>query len=855
MRIFKGLTPSGDEETLINATRNVVSELYRIPAPRSLCETHIDEEDYQWLQRWSRRLSGWRVQRWLDGISSRQIALNVSGRNLTYSEAFGCMFLLIASEAARREANEGQVWSTVRQQFQGSAERVLFSQGHPREPLKDAMEASARKLRLRHIYGREGTQEYYIGVYLQFGFTRKGMARLPHWLAGQGMSESVQYLADGSLRSASFVELWDALKNFRKNNITESNARAALGKNPWTLLSWTDELIKRARERLDLGTSDPVQAAESEQVPPEFIATPRLRWDNSSKPEFVSHIENLADIELDSGRYLIQSGKTTLAMLFRNSDGSYSVNPEEIILPTHSHELMVNMVDDLGHSPANQLVMLWDPTEEVSIFDLSTGRSISEDSRLASGKEYGLLLSNDLEVAPAGLPFHNVGGSSRSKRIYRVAELANRPVSVKLSDEIIWKSEPGLKPDKPSSIEPPNWTKDMNVQVMPSNQIDLANALPVSLSIAGIDEEVSLTYIRVGAQPLDFVKSENGAYDSVPFDILARLSPKTATPAFEVKVGLRRNGEHESVARSLVLSVKGVLRMTNSGWQAVSPSESQSTSEAKQSAYRILYPGIGDRKDFALMEGSVFLSKLWTIPRPIHSIGGYGAPLGVRRPYNWVSDRDLLTVVEEVYDQGVVETAIAGQSGILRIYLNQPLEPGELHKMVFWNPGNPSDFLSAEELVSHPDDALDIWDVRCPDSFVSENGFIAISYDGARIGAYWMSSPYLGMVMQPDALETAAMLRWMRAPILSQSWSDEVRGLAYLHPAHTLKAWLDESGLPAGIYHGPEGEQWKSAIRRIFSAWNPDRRTALSVLRELGQDNGGQNVCRHFRNSSDSTRF
>ena len=287
--------------------------------------------------------------------------------------------------------------------------------------------------------------------------------------------------------------------------------------------------------------------------------------------------------------------------------------------------------------------------------------------------------------------------------------------------------------------------------------------------------------------------------------------------------------------------------MTDTGWQAVSPSESLSTSEAKQSAYRILYPAISDRKDSALMEGSVFLSKLWTIPRPIHSIGGYGAPFGVRRPYNWVSDRDLLTVAEEVYDQGVVETAIVGQSGILRIYLNQPLEPGELHKMVFWNPGKTPTLLPAQEYVAHPDDAPDIWDVRHPDSFIAEDGFIAISYDGARIGAYWMSSPYLGMVKQPDALETAAMLRWMRAPILSQSWSDEVRGLAYLHPAHTLKAWLDESGLPAGIYHGSEGEQWKSAIRQIFSAWNPDRRTALSVLRELGQENGGQNVLQAFQ--------
>ena len=131
MRIFKGLTPSSDEETLLNAVRNMASELYRIPAPRSLCEIQIDEEDYQWLRQWARRLTGWRVQRWLDGISSRQIALNVREWNLTYSEAFGCMFLLIASEAARREANEGQVWTQSANSFRDPPKGSCSLRGTP----------------------------------------------------------------------------------------------------------------------------------------------------------------------------------------------------------------------------------------------------------------------------------------------------------------------------------------------------------------------------------------------------------------------------------------------------------------------------------------------------------------------------------------------------------------------------------------------------------------------------------------------------------------------------------------------------------------------------------------------------
>ena len=846
MGIFRGLTPSGDEETLISAARNVASELYRTPAPRSLCEIQIDEEDYHWIRQWARRLVGWRVRRWLDGISSRQIALNVSGRNLTYSEAFGCMFLLTASEAARREANEGQVWSTVRQQFQGSAERVLFSQGHPREPLKDAMEASARKLRLRHVYGREGTQEYYIGVYLQFGFTRKGVVRLPYWLAGQAMSESIRYLigeGDKALQSTSFTELWDALKNFRRNNITREHAHAVLEKSPWILPDWTSDLLTRARERLELGTSEAGQTSETEieQAPPQFLSAPRLRWNSPSQPTFVSHIQNLADLELDSDRYLINSGSKTLSRLFRNDDGSYNPNPEEIVIPTESPELMLTMVDDLGDSPASQLVTLWDPTEEVTIFDLSTGRSISEDSRLASGKEYGLLLSNDLELAPAGLPFHSVGGNSHSKRLYRVTELANRPVSVSLGGDSIWQSQPGT--ELPAAIEvEPDWAKSVTVVLRPSNQIDLANLSPVSLYISDLDDETHVTYVRAGAQPLDFEKSNTGAYITAEFDLFDRLLPKTATPSFQIKLGLRRDNDEVGVMRSLVLSIMGVMRMTDSGWHTVNASESLSVADANRNACRLIHRSVGKSNDLALMEGSVFLSRLWTIPRPIHSIGGYGAALGVRSPYNWVRDHHLLTVANEVYDRGVVETMIAGQNGTLRIYLNQPLEPGELHKMVFWTPGKSPTLLPAQVSVTCPDDALDIWDVRCPEEFMDEEVFIAISYSGARIGAWWPVFPYqvFAGVEPVDARETAAMLRWIHAPILSTAWFDEVRAFAHHHPAHTLKAWLEEDGLPDGLDHGAEGEAWRAAVRQVFSEWTPDARSAQPVLGGLGQ--GGSSI-------------
>ena len=211
------------------------------------------------------------------------------------------------------------------------------------------------------------------------------------------------------------------------------------------------------------------------------------------------------------------------------------------------------------------------------------------------------------------------------------------------------------------------------------------------------------------------------------------------------------------------------------------------------------------------MEGAVFLRRLWKTPRPFDSVGGYGAPLSVRAPYNWVESNNLLTIADEVYDPGVIETSLFDDRGFIRLWLSQPLEPGDLHNVAFWTPGAPPVISPAQETVSHPDGALHIWDVPCPDWFSDYEGFVAISYDGVRLGGRWRAVPYLAMIDDDAlALETAAMLRWMRAPIVSQSWVDDVRVFAHRHPAAALRAWLGDDGLPDSLSHADMSEHWTS---------------------------------------------
>ena len=843
MRVFEGISQEG-ETTLVSAAAAVVERLSGLHAPRSLCEIRTDEDDYRWLCAWAQKLRPQQVRRWLDGLTSHRVT-DVGGYNLTYSEALGCMFLLLASETARREASEGFVWSAVRKSYPKLIESRLFIQGHPKATLKDAMEASARKLNLRNVYGQEGTQEYYLSIYLQFGFTRKGMARLPHWLAGQGTSESIQYLTGmrgHANRSESFVAFWDVLRNYRRNNITADHARSAVMSSPWVLPEWADDLLKRSQDRPELGTADPGRLVETEETPPEFLSPPILRWDMPAASEFVCDIVNLADFDLTADRYVVRSGKQVLARLFESRDGGYRSDPEQLVIPAAHPEFTATIVDDAGDSPGSQLVTLWDSMEEVELFNLNTGRLVPESDgfQLGSGSRYGLLASADLEVEPAGLRFHLVGSGDYPKKLYLVEGGATQDVSVRLEGEEIWRS--GSPASGRDTRVEPDWAASVTPQLTPSNRLDLSGDPSVSVSVFGLDDDTSVTYVRIGARPLGFERLEDGAFCTENFNILSLLSPKSANPGLEVKIGLRRQDERANVTRNLALQISGALRFTADGWQSVPPSDPMPASDAKQYAYRILPPPSDRRGDLALMEGPVLLRRLWTMPRPFDSIGGYGAPLSVRAPYNWVERDDLLTISDEVYDPGFIEAYLADSEGSVTLWLSQPLEPGELHSVAFWSPGAPPFISPAQGAVSHPDGSLDVWDVQCPEWFSDSEGLVAISYDGVRLGGNWPAVPFeIAAVDDGGALQTAAMLRWLHAPIVSRAWIEPIRKFAHRHPAAALRAWLGDDGLPDTLSHADMSDHWMSAVRQIFSEWTPSASEAVSILNELGQEAGQGN--------------
>lgn len=833
MKIFAELTPSPRDDALIAAAQAVVARLRPLKTPRSLCEIAIDAGDCAWLNEWANSLRPSATVRWMDGIKSRNVALQADGINLTYAESFGCLFLLLASETARRESSEGRVWADIRKPYPRHVESALFLQGQPRDILKDAMESAARKLRLRNVYGQAGTQEYYLTAYLQFGFTRRGFnSRLPEWLAGQGTPESVQRLlgiGGDPLASQSFIDLWDVLRNYRKkNNITETSARARIAASAWTLPEWTDDLLKQARAKKNLGTADIERNSDIEEPPPpEFLGAPKLRWSPPDAPEFVCEIENLADFDLTSDRYLIQSGGATLARIYRAEDGSYRPEPAAITFSLDSPDRMASLADDLGDSPANQAVALWDPMEDVEAFDLRDGNRVKDawEGKIANGREYGLLLSADLEVQPADMAFHTVGGS---KKLY-LYRADSGGAKAFLQGEELWSS---IRSEPKPPLPEPDWAKSVSVQVEPNNRINLSESTVRKLRIYGLGLETRLGYVRIGPAPLDFREDGYGEYATSEFDVLPFCLRGASPFELEVRLGLRNDFDQTHLKRTMFLTAEGALRLSEDGWQVVYPDDPMSASDAKRYAYRI-FPPQSHRRDLALMEGPLFLRRLWTRPRPLDSIGGYGDKLGVRAPYNWDWDGYLVTLSNETRDPGVI-TSLLGLGGDLLLSLSQPIEPGAAHSVIIWTPGDSPEILNARESVA-PLDGQRIWRISAPTRTYNETSFIAIAYNGARIGAKYPDYPHLPLIASDaEASEIAAMIRWMRAPILSKDWVRRVREFANRCPVPVLGAWVGKRGLPDCLSHAEASEQWRPVVRRIFSEWNPNPQEAASAISEIG---------------------
>jgi hypothetical protein len=261
-----------------------------LATPRSVAEARITQSELDFLVLWFSALYGkprnWCERDWQDDLTEE---VSASRR-----EMFGSLLLILAGEICRDQSSEDALWPTVVAVLRNDKITfpLLFVGGQPTVMTKDAITAGARRLGLRNLIDRYGTQEYFDTLKLQFGFTRRGaLSRLPEWLDGLSTPIAVKILRGdepeySDLRSESFCKLWKMLLNFRRGRVSGSDLSGQLQECPWIRPTSIPELVIAVEKRPSRAHPEQ-EASDSADDYGEPMCVPRIEWQSSIRPRLL----------------------------------------------------------------------------------------------------------------------------------------------------------------------------------------------------------------------------------------------------------------------------------------------------------------------------------------------------------------------------------------------------------------------------------------------------------------------------------------------------------------------------------------------------------------------------------------
>lgn len=800
MNIFHNIDPADSLSAVENAVKAILRrrDERSLSKPWSSSELAPDEEDFKFFVRLLRKADESAIERSLRPQRAKE---------------FGLIFLCFAAEVARRFASEGEVWSVISKCFNEATSRPLFSaNSQPKQLLKDAIETAARHYEMRHVFGTAGVLSWYQTIYLQFGFTKNGFGkRLPEWLVGQSLPEAIAALSnDERLQSQSFRSLWQTLRSFRRNNITEQAARKELALSSWILPAWIEELLKVARQRPDL-PDRPTGEFCVEAKEPKFLSDPRLDWVNGAL-RFSSEVTNLAQLNALSDKvYELRIGNDRLANLVRQPDGGYATDTETVELccvPTFTAALVSHRFQETKYS---QIIELWNPDDDITLFSACGKRLDAWNERLRSDKTYYILAVDDLVLTPE-MAWHCVAER------WKLHELPTGwPPDAKLTFEdgdTLWTPLLGA-----AAQSEPTWAKSCSLVVASVYEKDAKVRVNVS-------PEVTVRFVRCGL-PLDF----DNNHCTVP------LTSFGMTGAASLRIGLQRGDEKCVVKRQVSLD-DGlrdplVLTLGDDGWRKLDD-DKISSAAAKRVAYKFFLPKSwdGEDADWVLMEGDVCLGKPSHSSRPLRELAGFGAALTLRpRLYN-VGGK-AVEVSKKVVAYGCVEGfAFDEAKRVGSICFRQRLEPSDEFAVVAWTQTGNLHFLSVD---AYDEDSMR-WECVVSDDFANPVA-VAVAFCGEWMGVWvrrkaneWLphllDSPHLGHRLK------AALLRWFHLPLLSRKYCSNIRKFAETHPVETITAWLRNTlvELPCGLKFADRDDAWLSVVRTMFRDWQPQSEEAKAFF-------------------------
>ena len=172
-------------------------------------------------ERWSLIDCGLTAEHWSKIIAWARTCRTAEIPHLN-SRAAGLLLLLVGAAVARSLERDDPLWHMVAASCSDDLRRAWFSNGndYPANEIRDAVDDACSALAIRNQLDLQGKHRYWRTVQLQFGFSAKvGAARLPYWLAGYCVPETIKaLLSDDDLnRSTCFRSLWKSLSTLNRD--------------------------------------------------------------------------------------------------------------------------------------------------------------------------------------------------------------------------------------------------------------------------------------------------------------------------------------------------------------------------------------------------------------------------------------------------------------------------------------------------------------------------------------------------------------------------------------------------------------------------------------------------------------
>ena len=768
----------------------LVGRLQTLSVPRSLVELRIDEAEYEGLLRWGAGLSSRRVHEDLFWGLSRY---NVGGESWTANEFVGIGLFMLITEIARRNATEGGLWPSIVEHFPVCRGELFASNDQPTQLLKDGLEAAARKAQLRHVFGKTGTQEWYLSVYLQFGFTESGITRIADWLAGYPKTTSINILLGEDQQfsdnaSGAFRELWGLLQEVRNGTRKPEHVRHLLTFCPFILPVWATPLLAEAQRHVDSVGHQEQHGADT------LFEAPCLRWPPGDRPRLVTRPRKLAWANLDPVPHRIIVDGRPCGYVGYGADGQ-GTSIQELVLPDRTGSCIIELEAD-GRSVYQQEVELWSADDDITVFRSNTGRRIAAYCDLMSTNDpYYVGTAPDVRLSPEPTWFYR--GENMPVHLYELRPPWPRDIGATLEGYNLWR--PRLTPEPRAE---PRWAQDIRI-------------VPSGPGRAKVEAQPPTVICRVKIGGTVFPAG------AIQYTALPPKQVYTATISAECR------GEKAIILRRVEAEPVGLERRGDR-WQRISTRNHMSTAEAEQLIIKV---SRNPDEELCLMAGHVLVKRLTGFATHIGRVSGFGEPLGVfSGRFNGAQPRDVIAKALE--DTGVI-IGIDHNFGAVRLKLQYHVNLTPQHSVMI---------LGADGGFTRvPPDRINVIDRQWLLQRLSaeqENGWIAVAFKGERLGAIWPAAPLrarpLTGPLSPE--RKAAFLRWFRIPICASDLLSHVRHLAQSKPAACLRAWLAAKDFETAEgetlrFGNDAGEEWWAAVREACWTWRcEDRGVSDEIL-------------------------